>query len=89
MGTFMAVAIGIAALLGAMGLYRKAGVRSTGRVLLGIFFALSASATLTLLYGSFALASKGGGVLGMFAIPPGIVAWITGYLLFASIRDER
>lgn len=89
MGTFMLVAVAIAVLLGAMGVYRKAGVRSTGRLLLGILFALSASATATLLYGSFALSSKGGGVLVLFAIPVGMVAWIAGYFLFASVKHER
>jgi hypothetical protein len=86
---FVSCFAAIALLLGLLASHRKASVRSTGRFFLGFLFALSLAATLAILYGAFALASKGGGVLTFFAVPSGIVAWITGYMYFGTRKDEQ
>lgn len=72
-----------------MALYHRSIIRTFGQLLLGLTFGTSTVATLALAYGSFALEQKGGGVLILFAIPAGIVAWITGYLFFAALKHER
>ena len=88
MGTLTIIGVAAALLLGALGIYRKSAVRKVARLVLGIFFALAALATLGLLYGSFALSREGGGVLLFLAIPAGVVAWIAGNMFFASVEHE-
>lgn len=88
MGSLTLLGALAALLLGATGLYRKSAVRSTARFVLAVFFFLFALATAALLYASFALADRGGGVMFFFALPLGIVAWIMGYSLFSSLQHE-
>jgi hypothetical protein len=77
-----------ALILGALGFHRRSGVRKATRIVLWIVFLAAAGITAALLYGSVALADKGGGVLGLFAVPTGIVAWIAGYALFSGLKSE-
>jgi hypothetical protein len=88
MGSLILAGIVVAIALGAMGFHRRSGVRTASRVILGLLFVVTAVVTAALLYGSVALEDKGGGVLILFAIPTGLVAWFSGYALFAGARHE-
>lgn len=78
-----------AVVLGFLALYHRSAVRTAGRFLLAVLVLLSSASTLALLYGSFALGQKGGGVLIFFAIPFGIVAVISGFVLLNGVREQR
>ena len=62
------------------------GVRVMAQVVTGALFAVCALATLALIVGGITLESKGGGVMLLFAVFPGIAAWIAGHFFFASRR---
>jgi len=63
-------------------------VRKTARIGVGIVFALTLLLAVALVVGSVVLSSRGGGVLVLFAIPPALVAWISGQAFFASVEHE-
>jgi hypothetical protein len=88
MSTLTLLVVLAALVLGALGFHRRSGVRKATRIVLWIVFLAAAGITAVLLYGSVALADKGGGVLGLFAVPTGIVAWIAGYALFSGLKNE-
>lgn len=62
------------------------GVRVVAQVVTGALCLVCTLATLALLVGGITLESKGGGVMLLFAVFPGIAAWIAGHLFFASRR---
>lgn len=88
MGSLTLLAVVVAIVLGAMGFHRRSAVRTASRIVLGIVFLVTAVLTAALLFGSVALADKGGGVLALFAVPTGLVAWIAGRALFSGVRHE-
>lgn len=89
MNEVVLVLLAAAIALGVLGIHWKSGIRSVARVILGILFTLSLLTTVALLVASVALSSRGGGVLFLFALPAAIVTWISGSLLFASLKGER
>ncbi|WKZ12076.1 MAG: hypothetical protein QY320_13450 [Gammaproteobacteria bacterium] len=66
----------------------KSVVRKTARIGVGIIFALTLLLAIALVVGSVVLSSRGGGVLVLFALPPALVAWISGKAFFASVEHE-
>lgn len=66
----------------------KAAVRKTARIGVGIVFAVTLLLAVALAVGSVVLSSRGGGVLVLFALPPALVAWISGKAFFASVDHE-
>jgi hypothetical protein len=62
------------------------GVRVVAQLVTGALFAVCTLATLALIVGGITLESKGGGVMLLFAVFPGIAAWISGHFFFASRR---
>ena len=89
MGTFLMVGALLALVLGFMGQQRRAALRSAARWILRILFAISAATTLFCLYGTFAWAGNGGGVLIFLAVIFGFVAFMLGNSLFASTDQEK
>lgn len=62
------------------------GVRVVAQLVTGALFAVCTLATLALIVGGITLESKGGGVMLLFAVFPGIAAWVSGHFFFASRR---
>lgn len=89
MGSLLLVLVTIALVVGFFGWHRSSGVRATARWVSGLLFLVLLAATLAMIYGTFALSSKGGGVLILLALPLGIVTWIAGAAFFSSGEAER
>lgn len=89
MGTALLVIVTLALVLGFFGWHRSSGVRAAARWISGVLFLVLLVATLALLYGAFALSSKGGGVLILLALPLGFVTWIAGSAFFSSGEAQR
>ncbi len=80
----LAVVVFVAVLVGAF--FPRARVRAVAQLFGGALFVLSSLAAVAMVVGAVVLESRGGGVLILGAIVPGIVAWISGSLFFASRR---
>jgi len=89
MGTLVVAVVVVVIVFAILGAHRKSAIRRTGRVALGVLFALSLLVTLALAAGSIALSDKGGGVLFLFALPAAFVSWLVGAAFFGSVRNER
>lgn len=75
--------------LACLGAWRRAPLRRIARAVLGLLFLLATALALLALYGSIALEAAGGGVLVLFALLLGGIAWVLGMAFFASRDSER
>ena len=86
----MSVQLGLWLLLGAVVLvaafFPARGVRAIAQVATGLVFAVCGLSTVALVVGGVALESRGGGVMLLFAVVPGLAAWLSGHFFFASRR---
>lgn len=86
----MSLLTGVWLLLAAMVLvaafFPVRGVRMVAQLVTGSLFAVCALGTLALIVGGIALESKGGGVMLLFAVFPGIGAWVSWHFFSASRR---
>ena len=80
----LAIVVFVAVLIGAF--FPRARVRAVAQFFGGAVFVLSALSAVAMVVGGVVLESRGGGVLLLGAVVPGIVAWISGSLFFASRR---
>lgn len=62
------------------------GVRAIAQVATGLVFVVCGLSTVALVVGAAVLESRGGGVMLLFAVVPGIAAWLSGHFFFASRR---
>lgn len=69
--------------------FPRASIRSIAQFFTGGIFLASSLVTLALVVGGIALSAQGGQVLALFAVVPGIVAWISGSMFFASRRYDE
>lgn len=83
------LAAAITLVLGVLALSSSSNLRTTARLMLGLFFLTTTVATAALLYGSVAWGDRGAGVLGLFAVPTGLLAWFSGTLFFDGSRIEK
>lgn len=82
----LAIVVFVAVLVGSF--FPRARVRTVAQFFGGAVFVLSALAAVAMVVGAVVLESRGGGVLILGAIVPGVVAWISGSLFFASRRYD-
>ncbi|MFM7785370.1 MAG: hypothetical protein ACKPE6_12140 [Gammaproteobacteria bacterium] len=80
-------ALAVAAIAVAL-FFPRASIRSVARFVAGGIFFASGLLSAALVVGGIALSAQGGGVMLLFAVVPGVVAWISGSMFFASRRYD-
>lgn len=89
MGILTICALLVVVVLGLTGVLSRGFFSTLSRLLLLLVFVAFAALTLFLLYGTVAWSGRGGGVLFLFAIPAGVIAWIAFGMLSSSLTAKR
>ncbi len=84
LGTSLAALLVIAVLVALF--FPRARIRTVAQVLSVVVFVVSGLLTVALVVGSFLLEAQGGGVMLLFAVVPGVIAWVAFAMFSASRR---
>lgn len=80
LATLVVAAVGVALF------FPRARIRAVAQVVTGGVMVVAGLLAAALVIGSFVLEAQGGGVMLLFAVVPGVIAWIAGSMFSASRR---
>lgn len=89
MGILTICILVLVVVLGLTGVLSRGVFSTLSRLLLLLVVVAFTALTLFLLYGTVAWSGRGGGVLFLFAIPAGVIAWIAFGMLSSSLTASR